>query len=404
MKQVRLILDALNPQTTIDEDTRNKIQSYLSDEVKTADSFVSVYYDAWINDNHDDPILSLVYSTIASRQSDFTVEKKRLLFNGAAALAGALTGRDIKTAFDECCGDDIFKSFKDSDDIRTLVKEFISNLIEEHGNRLVFFIDELDRCKPDYAIRFLERVKHYFDDSRVTFVFSVSLSQLQSIAKNYYGMDFDATRYLDKFFDLRLPLPNVDIERYMRNRLEIYQDTAFDYVCIATAQYFNFSLREAERYVRLIKIAVKPGYMEMLDSRPEMLALQFSVSYILPVMIGLQMTDINQYVEFVAGNDPRPLIDILSMPKVGLIQYPPINFHEEEYDAATQTIKSRRLPDDVMTPADRFTSIYHALFSESFDIRNYRTVAANMQFTAETRQAIKEIVALLSPCSNYILN
>lgn len=401
VKQAKLILDMLNPQTIVSEDIRNKIQSYLPDEVKAANSLVSVYYDAWINDNHDDPILSLIYSTIASRQSDFTVEKKRSLLSGAAALAGALTGRDIKTVFEECCGDDVLKPLRDSDNIRTLVKEFIGNLIEERGNRLVLFIDELDRCKPDYAIRFLERIKHYFDDNRVTFVFSVSLSQLQAIVKTYYGTDFGATRYLDKFFDLRLSLPGPSLEHYMRNRLEVYQDTILDYTCIGTAQYFNFSLREVERYVRLIKIAIKPGFTEMMDSRPEMQALRFSVSYIFPVMVGLQMTDINKYLEFVAGNDPGPLSDILSMPNIGLMQNPPINIHEEEYDAEAQIIKNRRTPEDTITPAERLISIYRALFSEAFDVHNYRTVIANMRFTAETRQAVKEMVALLAPCSNY---
>lgn len=369
--------------------------------MKAANSLVSAYYDAWINDNHDDPILSLVYSTIASKQSDFTVEKKRSLLGGAAALAGALTGRDIKTVFEECSGDDVFRLIKDSDNIRTLVKEFISNLIEEHGNRLVIFIDELDRCKPDYAIRFLERIKHYFDDNRVTFVFSVSLSQLQAIVKTYYGTDFGATRYLDKFFDLRLSLPGPSLEHYMHNRLGIYQDTILDYTCIRTAQYFNFSLREAERYVRLIKIAVSPGFVEMMGSGPELQALRFSTSYILPVMVGLQMADINKYVEFVLGNDPGPLVDILSMTNVGLTQDPPINILEEEYDTEAQVIKSRRTPENTITPTERLIAIYHALFSEAFDIPNHRVAIANMRFTAETRRAVKEMIALLAPCSNY---
>ena len=401
VKQAKLILDILNPQTIASEDIRNKIQAYLPDEVKAANSLVSTYYDAWINDNHDDPILSLVYSTIASKQSDFTVEKKRSLLGGAAALASALTGRDIKTVFEECSGDDVFRLIKDSDNIRTLVKEFISNLIEEHGNRLVIFIDELDRCKPDYAIRFLERIKHYFDDNRVTFVFSVSLSQLQAIVKTYYGTDFGATRYLDKFFDLRLSLPGPRLEHYMRNRLGIYQDTILDYTCIRTAQYFNFSLREAERYMRLIKIAVRPGFTEMMDSGPERQALRFSISYILPVMVGLQMADINKYVEFVSGNDPGPLVDILSMTNVGLTQDPPINILEEEYDAEAQVIKSRRTPENTITPTERLIAIYHALFSEAFDIPNHRVAIANMRFTAETRRVVKEMIALLAPCSNY---
>ena len=67
----------------------------------------------------------------------------------------------------------------------------------------------------------LERIKHYFDDERITFVFSVSLTQLQWTIRNYYGNGFDATKYLDKFFDLRVSIPNADYERFLRDRLEI---------------------------------------------------------------------------------------------------------------------------------------------------------------------------------------
>ena len=64
------------------------------------------------------------------------------------------------------CSEDKLSAIKKNEDLKEKIREFINLLIEEHGNRLVFFIDELDRCKPDYAIRFLERIKHYFDDER----------------------------------------------------------------------------------------------------------------------------------------------------------------------------------------------------------------------------------------------
>ena len=179
-----------------------------------------MYYDAWLYDNHDDPILSLMYATISSEQSDFSETKKRSLLDSVAAIAETLSGRNVTSLIQEAKGKDTFASLQDADDVRRMVREFINGLIEEHGNRLIIFIDELDRCKPDYAIRLLERVKHYFDDDRVTFVFSVSLSQLQCTVKNYYGAEFNATRYLDKFFDLRISLPSVDCEQFLRYRMK----------------------------------------------------------------------------------------------------------------------------------------------------------------------------------------
>ena len=74
---------------------------------------------------------------------------------------------------------DRLSEIRDTEELKSKIHEFIDTLTAEKANQLVFFIDELDRCKPDYAIRFLERIKHYFNDERITFVFSVSLTQLQ---------------------------------------------------------------------------------------------------------------------------------------------------------------------------------------------------------------------------------
>ena len=76
----------------------------------------------------------------------------------------------------------------------------MSELPNERGNKLVIFIDELDRCNPAYAVKLLEQIKHYMEDDRIIFVFSVNINQLQHTIKHYYGNNFNATKYLDRFF------------------------------------------------------------------------------------------------------------------------------------------------------------------------------------------------------------
>ena len=56
----------------------------------------------------------------------------------------------------------------------------------ERGNRLIIFIDELDRCKPTFAVHLLEQIKHYIFDDRITFVFSINLEQLQTYNKTIF--------------------------------------------------------------------------------------------------------------------------------------------------------------------------------------------------------------------------
>ena len=75
-----------------------------------------------------------------------------------------------------------------------LTEDFIGKLLSS-ANRLVLFIDELDRCKPTYAVQLLERVKHYFDDDRIIVVYSVNTSQLTHTIRKCYGENFSCLLY-----------------------------------------------------------------------------------------------------------------------------------------------------------------------------------------------------------------
>lgn len=81
---------------------------------------------------------------------------------------------------------------------------------------LFIFVDELDRCRPDYAIRLLEGMKHLFNARGVCFVVSTNLQQLSSAVKAVYGQDFNAYRYLKKFFNFEYTLPTPDNASYSR--------------------------------------------------------------------------------------------------------------------------------------------------------------------------------------------
>lgn len=337
VKQAKLILDAWNDHSDMNNNARSEIKALCRQMGGEIECYSTVYFDAWMFDNHDDPILSLVYATIATNQTDFSSEKKRSIIDNAAALAGALTGRDISAVINEARGKDTFASFKEADDIRELVHRFIDSLFFEHGNHLVFFIDELDRCRPDYAIRFLERIKHYFDDERITFVFSVSLSQLQATVKKYYGVEFNATRYLDKFFDLRITLPVPNLERFMQDRLHLYANSRAEIVCIEAAKQYRLSLREAERFARVVKICVQPAINHTSNIYSGDNACFFSMAYLLPIMIVLQMTDMQAYSEFVSGDNPQPFLDILRWPNLQF-DCRLILADNEKYDETRQVI------------------------------------------------------------------
>ena len=66
---------------------------------------------------------------------------------------------------------------------------------------LFILVDELDRCRPSYAIHLLERMKHLFEVDQVVFVFATNSSQLQHSISGAYGANFDGFMYLKRFFD-----------------------------------------------------------------------------------------------------------------------------------------------------------------------------------------------------------
>ena len=90
----------------------------------------------------------------------------------------------------------------------------------ELGKPLVIMIDELDRCRPSYAIELLEVAKHLFAVDNVVFVLAVNRAELVHSVKALYGSGFDAEGYLRRFFDLDFQLPEPDRKRFVSDLLK----------------------------------------------------------------------------------------------------------------------------------------------------------------------------------------
>lgn len=100
-------------------------------------------------------------------------------------------------------------------------KESLSQLIqlvsvEAFAKQPLFvFVDELDRCRPPYAVKLLEEIKHIFGIPGVVYVVSTNISQLQNSIKAIYGSEFDGRRYLRRLFDREYALPAISSEKFI---------------------------------------------------------------------------------------------------------------------------------------------------------------------------------------------
>lgn len=148
-----------------------------------------------------------------------------------------------------------FEEIKKQRSIENRISEFFKMIPEERANKVVIFIDELDRCKPIFTIRLLEQIKHYINDDRVMFVFSVNIDELQHTIKKYYGNGFDACRYLDRFFFQRISLPptnKTEFYEYMGLGSRYYVDIITRRIC----DIYNMQYREMTRYCSQVRTAV----------------------------------------------------------------------------------------------------------------------------------------------------
>lgn len=99
---------------------------------------------------------------------------------------------------------------------KTAIGELIEILELKAGAKMpVFvFVDEVDRCRPPYAIKLLEEIKHIFGTKKVCFVVSTNLEQLSESVRAIYGVGFDGNRYLKRFFDYQYTLPEPDSDSF----------------------------------------------------------------------------------------------------------------------------------------------------------------------------------------------
>ena len=140
---------------------------------------------------------------------------------------------------------------------------------------IILFIDELDRCRPDYAVDMLEVIKHVFDVENVKVVLVTNTKQLRAAINHRYGMEVDAQKYLDKFLKYSFALPDKIVARFEEERalvsVEYFKQLIRNSRMASELQgligqriILNFisdmiernglSLRETERLVRFLEI------------------------------------------------------------------------------------------------------------------------------------------------------
>lgn len=258
-----------------------------------------VYIDAFERDYIEDPFM-LLTSEILDVIDDENEAEESLKKSGAK-IAKALLPMAIKASIN--FGGRILLGYSDvsgeiqdtieagTDDASELTSEWIKDkldgyiqdkvVIQEFKDRLkeyaqsqdkpiVIFIDELDRCKPTFAVSLIERIKHFFDVPNIVFVLLLNRDQLEKAVKGVYGSETDASTYLGKFihFFFMLPKPvlsDINAEqkykKYILTTFRKYQfessseSDVFIKHLMFWAPRYDLSLRDIEKAIAMYAFA-----------------------------------------------------------------------------------------------------------------------------------------------------
>lgn len=265
-----------------------------------------VYYNAWYYDNHDDPLLSLLYvilkqysGFVNTKKDQATLKQKFLsLLSGFSVSLNGIGSISVesKKIYEDLKGKDIFEEILLVEEIRGKVKEIFDQMITENAERLVIIVDELDRCRPSYAVEVLERIKHYFDDDRIIFIAAVNKEQLVHILKNYYGDSFDSTGYLNKFFDYNVYMPTLKTVRVNKINWNLTNRQYYlSYISEELADYFKLTLRDYLIYEARIK-QLPEKYVNDGSNN------QFYLTLFVPLLIILDMKNQDDKERFLRGD------------------------------------------------------------------------------------------------------
>lgn len=223
-------------------------KSLLEDTKKTDSDIHVISLNAWESDYYGDPLFAIISAMVKALQKDGESPDK--LINAAKDLgwfATAIGSQVINkvTGIDPVAAGkiaehkklrrdnsdklipDAFSAYEARRNAMITLKNVISQFVSSSKPRVLFLVDELDRCRPDYAISYLETIKHIFDIKGAVFIIAADRNHLENSAKTAFGQQLDFEEYYRKFVHREVTLPPISesgykklISNYIRYYLE----------------------------------------------------------------------------------------------------------------------------------------------------------------------------------------
>lgn len=253
-----------------------------------------IYIDAFKADHADNPLMTILAEImeLLPEVDKPTFIKKVLPFLRYTIKTAAKAGvSHILKENAEDIADGLEASIQDA--ANTAIDATVTSLLKDHAEAeqnlktlqslleelakdtpIIIFIDELDRCRPDFSVHMLEVIKHTFNVKNVKFVLVTNTNQLKAAINHAYGSSINASRYLDKFIKFTIALPDkfehnfhpqISSVAYFNQLIKqsktlnqtdfISQQRASTKLVHELITYNQLSLREVETFIRYLEIA-----------------------------------------------------------------------------------------------------------------------------------------------------
>lgn len=289
-----------------------------------------LYFSAWEDDFSNEPLIAILgelntyiienFSEASTIENKFDKTVKlggKIIKRGFPAFIKGMTSGvlDIDSGYEAAAGaiteestKELIQQYSKEKELTSQFKDTIHELLSEIDAEkpFVVFIDELDRCRPLYAIELLERIKHLFGIEKLIFILSIDKQQLSESIKSQYG-NIDTNNYLRRFIDIEYKLEKGNIEKYcevLYKRFDLdnilkskgvkIEFGDFDHLNTLKrlVKIFDTSLRELEQIFLKLNIIFK-------TIQPRLYETHFRVFIFLEM---LKSYDSNLYYELISGN------------------------------------------------------------------------------------------------------
>ena len=255
----------------------------IQNEDKAIDKYFVIHYNCWKYDYYDEPLVAIVAAiidVINEKTKLWNDENKKAWFLGTLKTIGTVLfsmvndgikdklGVDVKEAFDNLNSNineekisiersheyDVYFSFNQAlHHLQKLIKELSQDYT------VVFVVDELDRCLPEYSIKVLERLHHLTEGSNnVITVLSMDKEQLQKSVVQIFGFEHPE-KYLEKFIQFEIKLDYGEISEKITEKYS-------DYISMFDKNIFQFD-DSVEEFIQAIFEDIDARTQEQLVKR-----------------------------------------------------------------------------------------------------------------------------------------